>query len=103
MTYYVGILDGRGKVWGVRIPDLPGCVAAAETLMGGYEGERTSESLVAIEQAVQEILHAMGRCLVKEWVEAQAPKYPDAQVACGCGKQAHYVRQRDAVCPRDYN
>lgn len=25
MTYYVGILDGRGKVWGVRIPDLPGC------------------------------------------------------------------------------
>jgi predicted RNase H-like HicB family nuclease len=25
MTNYVGILDGKGKVWGVRIPDLPGC------------------------------------------------------------------------------
>lgn len=25
MTYFVGILDGRGKVWGVTIPDMPGC------------------------------------------------------------------------------
>ncbi len=25
MTQYVGILDGSGKAWGVRIPDLPGC------------------------------------------------------------------------------
>jgi predicted RNase H-like HicB family nuclease len=23
--HYVGILDGSGDVWGVRIPDLPGC------------------------------------------------------------------------------
>jgi predicted RNase H-like HicB family nuclease len=26
MAYYVGILDGEGDVWGVRIPDLPGCL-----------------------------------------------------------------------------
>jgi predicted RNase H-like HicB family nuclease len=25
MTNYVGILDGGGRTWGVRIPDLPGC------------------------------------------------------------------------------
>jgi predicted RNase H-like HicB family nuclease len=25
MAQYVGILDGKGKAWGVRIPDLPGC------------------------------------------------------------------------------
>jgi predicted RNase H-like HicB family nuclease len=25
MAQYVGILDGSGKAWGVRIPDLPGC------------------------------------------------------------------------------
>ena len=25
MTNYVGVLDGGGKTWGVRIPDLPGC------------------------------------------------------------------------------
>lgn len=29
--YYVGILDGRGKAWGVRIPDLPGCHGGGET------------------------------------------------------------------------
>ncbi len=34
MTNYIGILDGTGKTWGVRIPDLPGCYgggASAET------------------------------------------------------------------------
>lgn len=25
MTHYVGILDGSGDVWGVRVPDLQGC------------------------------------------------------------------------------
>ena len=25
MTNYVGVLDGSGKTWGVRIPDMPGC------------------------------------------------------------------------------
>lgn len=28
MTQYVGILDGSGKAYGVRIPDLPGCYGA---------------------------------------------------------------------------
>jgi predicted RNase H-like HicB family nuclease len=31
MTYYVGVLDGGGDVWGVRIPDLPGCVGGGKT------------------------------------------------------------------------
>lgn len=31
MTHYVGILDGAAKVWGVRIPDLPGCHGAGDT------------------------------------------------------------------------
>ncbi len=30
MTYYVGVLDGGGDVWGVRIPDIPGCVGGGE-------------------------------------------------------------------------
>lgn len=25
MSYYIGILDGHGDVWGVTIPDFPGC------------------------------------------------------------------------------
>ena len=31
MTYYVGVLDGGGEVWGVRIPDVPGCVGGGKT------------------------------------------------------------------------
>jgi predicted RNase H-like HicB family nuclease len=31
MAIYVGILDGHGKTWGVRIPDLPGCYGAGAT------------------------------------------------------------------------
>jgi predicted RNase H-like HicB family nuclease len=31
MTYYVGILDGKGDVWGVRIPDCPGAFGAGPT------------------------------------------------------------------------
>jgi predicted RNase H-like HicB family nuclease len=31
MTYYVGILDGRKKVWGVRFPDFPGCHGGGPT------------------------------------------------------------------------
>ena len=31
MTHYVGILDGGGKNWGVRFPDIDGCVGAGAT------------------------------------------------------------------------
>ena len=31
MTQYVGILDGTGDVWGIRIPDFPGCHGAGAT------------------------------------------------------------------------
>jgi len=31
MTHYVGILDGSGDVWGLRIPDLPGCHGGGST------------------------------------------------------------------------
>jgi len=37
MTQYVGILDGGGKAYGVRIPDLPGC----------YGGGITPEAAIA--------------------------------------------------------
>ena len=31
MVNYVGVLDGSEKVWGVRFPDLDGCVGGGET------------------------------------------------------------------------
>ena len=50
-----------------------------------------------MEQAVQGVLHQVGCCVVKEWLEGQEQKYPAETVACACGKQAKYVRQRAAV------
>lgn len=44
MTHYVGILDGSGDVWGVRIPDLLGAVGGGatpeEAITGAIEGAR---------------------------------------------------------------
>ncbi|WP_406854612.1 type II toxin-antitoxin system HicB family antitoxin [Alsobacter sp. KACC 23698] len=37
MRTFVGILDGRADVWGVRVPDAPGC----------YGGGATAEEAVA--------------------------------------------------------
>jgi predicted RNase H-like HicB family nuclease len=31
MKYYVGILDGSDDVWGVRVPDCPGCHGGGAT------------------------------------------------------------------------
>jgi predicted RNase H-like HicB family nuclease len=31
MTHYIGILDGSGDTWGVRVPDLPGCHGGGPT------------------------------------------------------------------------
>jgi len=31
LVQYVGILDGKGKAWGVRVPDLPGCHGGGPT------------------------------------------------------------------------
>lgn len=31
MTHFVGILDGSGDAWGVRVPDLPGCHGGGAT------------------------------------------------------------------------
>jgi predicted RNase H-like HicB family nuclease len=31
MAHFLGIMDGGGKNWGVRVPDLPGCHGAGST------------------------------------------------------------------------
>jgi predicted RNase H-like HicB family nuclease len=31
MTHYVGILEGEGAVWSIRIPDVPGCHGGGDT------------------------------------------------------------------------
>jgi len=53
MTQYVGILDGSGKAYGVRIPDLAGC----------YGGGKTPEAAIA---------DAMSSA--REWISHRAVK-----------------------------
>ncbi len=53
MTQYFGILDGVGGVWGVRIPDLPGCFGG-----GASAGEALSDAISA----------------AREWAEHRAAK-----------------------------
>ena len=53
MAHYVGILDGGGKAWGVRRPDLPGC----------YGGGASPEAAIA---------DAMSAA--REWISHRATK-----------------------------
>ena len=53
MVHFVGILDGGGDVWGVRIPDLPGC----------HGGGATAEAAIA--DAIS---------AVREWAEHRSAK-----------------------------
>ena len=48
MVYFVGILDGSGDVWGVRVPMLPGCY-------GG--GASPEEAIWDVTAAAREWLH----------------------------------------------
>ena len=42
MVNYVGVLDGSGDVWGVRIPDIPGCVGAGATVEAAISDATTA-------------------------------------------------------------
>jgi len=53
MRYYVAILDGAGDVWGVSIPDLPGC----------FGGGATPEEAIADATTA-----------AREWAECQAAR-----------------------------
>jgi predicted RNase H-like HicB family nuclease len=37
MAHYFGILDGGDGVWGVRVPDLPGCHRGGHTASAARE------------------------------------------------------------------
>jgi predicted RNase H-like HicB family nuclease len=47
MAYYVGILEGEGDVWSIRIPDLPGCHGG-----GASPEEAISDATSAVTLAV---------------------------------------------------
>ncbi|MGO9171049.1 MAG: type II toxin-antitoxin system HicB family antitoxin [Rhodomicrobium sp.] len=42
MVHYVGVLDGSGEVWGVRFPDVPGCVGGGASPEEAIEDATTA-------------------------------------------------------------
>jgi predicted RNase H-like HicB family nuclease len=61
MTYFVGILDGGDGIFGVRVPDCPGCHGAGAT----------------VEAAIADVLSAM-----REWAqhrESEGRALPEAR------------------------
>jgi predicted RNase H-like HicB family nuclease len=77
MTQYVGILDGAGKTYGVRLPDLPGC----------YGGGATPEAAIAdAMSAAREWLghrETKGKAAPKARTMAQILKTETIDARCG--------------------
>lgn len=78
------------------------CVAEMTTRMAAaahqmcrwvQEQERTLETM---EKEVRPLIKDLGAGLLNELAHLQAPKYPPDTVACRCGQQATYQRQRAA-------
>ena len=42
MVHFVGILDGADDIWGVRFPDVPGCVGGGASPEGAIEDATTA-------------------------------------------------------------
>jgi predicted RNase H-like HicB family nuclease len=47
MNSYVGILDGEGSIWGVRFPDIPGCVGG-----GSSPEEAITDATIALRDVI---------------------------------------------------
>ena len=47
MTHFVGVIDGTGKSWGVRFPDVDGCVGAGAT---------PEEAIASATEALREVM-----------------------------------------------
>ena len=59
MSYYIGILDGSGDVWGVRIPDYPGIHG------GGATAEEAVDDAITALREVGAIMSSEGKQLPK--------------------------------------
>jgi predicted RNase H-like HicB family nuclease len=71
MIYYVGILDGSGDTWGVRIPDCPGCHGGGATPEAAI-----SDAISALREWAAEI-HTEGAQLPKAHTMAEILADPE--------------------------
>jgi predicted RNase H-like HicB family nuclease len=72
MAHYVGILDGDGEVWGVRVPDMPGCHG------GGTTPEEALTDAVSAMSEWAETMAAKGRPIPAARTLAEVAGDPDS-------------------------
>lgn len=68
-------------------------------LMSEYEGDICATSLSEMETSIKEMSHELGNEIMRQWLEAQAQKYPEDEKVCPqCGGQSQYIRRRKGMC-----
>jgi predicted RNase H-like HicB family nuclease len=65
MMRYFGILDGSGDVWGIRIPDLPGCFAG-----GASPDKAVEDAISAMQEYAALVLESGGELAPPRSLEA---------------------------------
>lgn len=67
-------------------------------LMSQYEGDLSATSLSEMETSIKQMSHELGNEIMRQWLEAQAQKYPEDEKVCPhCGGQSHYIRRRKGM------
>lgn len=77
MTHYVGLLGGSGDVWGIRIPDLPGCHGGG----GTAEAAIADATSAARDWATYQITHEVTLRSPRTLAEIMAD--PEAEFSAG--------------------
>ena len=80
MTHYVAVLDGANDVWGVRVPDLPGCHG------GGTTPDQAIADAVSAARDYADAWVARGRRLPEPRTLAQMMR--DGEIDTGAGESA---------------
>lgn len=73
MISLVGILDGAGDVWGVRIPDVPGCCGG-----GGTPEAAIQDAISALREMSAEVIAAKVRSMDEIIADADCEFAPAA-------------------------
>jgi hypothetical protein len=62
-----------------------------------YLTDRQAASLGEMEQTVRQMAHELSAEVMRQWLERQEGRYPEAEQPCPCGGQARYERRREGM------
>jgi predicted RNase H-like HicB family nuclease len=80
MAHYVGILEGEGDVWSIRIPDVPGCHG------GGASPEEAIADTVSALRFVAADMAADGQSVPAPRTIQEVMADPDAEFNAAAGE-----------------